>query len=150
LERWALLAPDFCPFFSLLRDVGCTRTQTRLYYSSLNLFPVGVRPFSPSMTLVLFFSLSLVTFSSLSIFSNVARHLDSSQRPGALTLSAKEIFTVGWPFAESRSPHALGEGALRRGPKLRRERDPRLSAKSACAESRFFASRRSGGLTVKP
>jgi hypothetical protein len=36
LERWALLTPDICPFFSLLRYVGSTRPWTRVHYSSLN------------------------------------------------------------------------------------------------------------------
>ena len=78
MERWALLAPDFCLFVSLLRDVGSTRPRTRVHYSSLNLFFQGGRPYSPSMTLVLF-SLSLVSlfplflfFSFFSFFSNVA------------------------------------------------------------------------------
>jgi hypothetical protein len=32
------LPPDFCPFFSLLRDVGSTRPRTRVHYSSLKFF----------------------------------------------------------------------------------------------------------------
>jgi hypothetical protein len=64
-------------------------------------------------------------------------------------LSAKNTCTVGRPFVESWSPKALGEGALRCGPKLRRQRALMLSAKSACAESRAFGSQRSAWLTVK-
>jgi hypothetical protein len=36
-ERWALLAPDFFSFLSLLRDVGSSRPWTCVHYSSLNL-----------------------------------------------------------------------------------------------------------------
>jgi hypothetical protein len=66
----------------------------------------------------------------------VALSTGFSPRAPALELSAKNICTVGWPFAESGSQNALGEGPLRRGPlrergsccSLRREPVPRAGS----------------------
>jgi hypothetical protein len=55
----------------------------------------------------------------------------------------------GRPFAESWSLKALGEGYLHRVSYLRRERFLVLSAKSSCAESGYFGSRRRFWFTVK-